>query len=128
MRFTLLLAVLLAASLAGCTQDPADDPDDGMDSSPSPTDDGMTGATTHDVDIADFAFSPASLTIQVGDTVRWTNMGSFTHTVDSTDGGPLDSGDLGNGETYSYTFETEGTFPYECIYHGSMQGTITVEA
>jgi plastocyanin len=89
----------------------------------------------------DFSFSPANLTIHVGDTVRWT-WGSSGHNVVSgtsgnadgrfcspsdggCDGAPLSSA----GTMYEHTFTQPGTFPYFCSAHVSfgMRGTIKVE-
>ncbi len=84
------------------------------------------GAATVDVSITGFAFSPPGVTINVGDTVRWTNNDAFTHTSTS-DTGAWDSGLLGNGATYSFTFSSEGTFPYHCVFHPSMLGSVTVQ-
>ena len=51
----------------------------------------MARAATHAVEISDFAFSPATLTITVGDTVTWTNSDPVVHTATSTTGA-FDSG------------------------------------
>jgi len=81
------------------------------------------GATS--VDIKDFQFNPAKVTIKVGGTVTWTNSGPSTHTVVG-DGG-IDSGDLSKGKSYSKTFDTEGTFNYHCSIHPSMTGQVIVQ-
>lgn len=78
-----------------------------------------------DVSIHDFFFSPTPVTINVGDTVKWTNMGPTTHTSTS-DTGVWDSGNLGVGQTFSFTFNTAGTYPYHCKIHTSMHGTVIV--
>jgi plastocyanin len=82
--------------------------------------------TTHAVTIQNFAFSPASLTINVGDTVTWTNMDSATHTATATDGS-FDTGNIAQGESGSITFDTAGTFNYICSIHPNMTGTIVVQ-
>jgi plastocyanin len=82
--------------------------------------------TGNTVAIQSFAFSPASLTVKAGDTVVWTNMDSAQHTVTSDSGSELNSALLANGQTYSHTFTTAGTYPYHCTVHASMHGTITV--
>ena len=81
---------------------------------------------TFKVQVVDFAFQPAILTIPVGATVTWTNTGQRTHTV-SADDGSFDSGRLDPGETFSQTFTEPGTHTYHCGFHPEMQGTITVE-
>ncbi len=82
---------------------------------------------TDKVTIADMAFSPAHITVKKGTTVTWTNQDSVAHTVTETDGqdGP-DSQTLGEGQSYTFTFDTAGTFKYDCSIHPSMIGTVTV--
>lgn len=82
--------------------------------------------TTHTVTVGNNFFSPANLTIQVGDTVRWTN---------AADNGPPHNvvGDWGSSTTaesftYEFTFTQAGVFDYLCTIHpASMRGTVTVE-
>ena len=80
----------------------------------------------HAVSIANFAFSPASLTIPVGDTVEWTNNQNVTHTVTSDTGTEL-SASLGPGQTYQHIFMTAGSNPYHCSIHTTMHGSVTVQ-
>src|SRR5918992_217092 len=82
-------------------------------------------AAAHAVEIGDGFFSPASLTVSVGDTITWTNGDDSPHTVT---GSAFDSGNLDAGQTFSFTFEEAGTFAYACQYHDEMVGTITVVA
>lgn len=84
-------------------------------------------AASHSVSINDGFFSPANLTITVGDTVSWTNVDDSPHTV-TADGGAFASGNLDGGATFSWTFISAGTFTYVCSYHDDMVGTITVVA
>ncbi len=76
--------------------------------------------------IENLAFSPAALTVPIGTTVIWTNNDATTHTVTSNTG-LFDSGSLNNGATFSFTFNTKGTFEYHCTIHTTMHGTITVQ-
>jgi plastocyanin len=82
-------------------------------------------ATNHQVSIVDFAFQPNTLTIDFGDSVTWTNNGTAIHTTTSN-AGVWNSGDMAHLATYSFRFDTSGTFAYHCIHHPSMTGTITV--
>ena len=77
----------------------------------------------HDVVIENFSFTPSSLSIDTGDTVRWTNNGN-SHTVTSDDDF-FSSGTLSNGDTFEHTFNTEGAFAYHCNFHSSMQASVT---
>lgn len=79
------------------------------------------------VEIKGFAFSPATLTVKIGDSVTWTNMDSAPHTVTSDSGSELDSPTLSKGEIYSHTFNSAGTYNYYCTLHPSMKGKIIVE-
>jgi plastocyanin len=79
------------------------------------------------VTIADFAFSPQTVTITVGDTVTWTNSDAVVHTATATDGA-WDTGDLAQGQSGAITFSTAGTFAYLCTPHPTMTGTVVVQA
>ncbi len=71
-------------------------------------------------------FEPATITINVGDTVTWRNTDDVPHTSTSDDG-VWDSGALAPGEEFSFTFEEAGTFPYFCEFHPGMEGTVVVQ-
>ena len=77
--------------------------------------------------ISDFKFSPASLTIHVGDTVTWSNAGPSPHSATANDGS-FDTGLLQKGASGSHTFSQPGTFTYFCTIHPFMHGTIVVVA
>ena len=79
------------------------------------------------VTIAGFAFDPATVTIQVGDTVTWTNQDSAAHTATAGDGS-FDTGSIANGGSQTVTFDTAGTYAYICSFHPQMTGSVVVEA
>jgi plastocyanin len=79
-----------------------------------------------EVQIAGFAFGPETLTVASGSTVTWVNADATAHTVDSTSGFELQSGDIAGGERFEQTFSTPGTYEYVCAIHPSMQGTVEV--
>jgi plastocyanin len=72
------------------------------------------------------AFSPASVTVKVGETVTWTNKDSTTHTV-TADKGEFSSDPLSKGTTFTATFTTAGTYTYHCSIHPTMTGTVIVQ-
>jgi plastocyanin len=82
-----------------------------------------TGVTQ--VSIQNFAFAPVNISVPVGTAVAWTNQDGTPHTV-TFRSGMKDSGMLRQGQSFSYTFTTAGTFPYYCAYHPNMAGTVTV--
>ena len=79
------------------------------------------------VAIQNFAFGPNAVTVKKGTRVQWVNKDSADHTITETDGQPgPDSGNLADGKSYSFTYNTAGTFHYHCAIHSSMTGTVTV--
>ena len=83
-------------------------------------------ASSLTVSIGDNFYSPASVTIDVGDTVTWTNNGQAQHSATASDGS-FDTGIFGPGGSRSHTFNQAGSFDYFCSVHGTAQsGTITV--
>jgi plastocyanin len=86
-----------------------------------------TAAADTGVTISDFQFAPTSVTIDVGDTVTWTNDGPTPHSATADDGG-FDTGIFDAGQSRSETFDQAGTFAYFCTPHPNMRGTITVRA
>lgn len=108
----LLPAVLLAALAAGA---PA-----------------AHAAVTHDVTVGPGnSFNPANVTIQAGDSVRWTSAGG-THNVEADDGS-FTSGAPSSGWVFTHTFASAGSFRYFCSLHGGpggagMSGMVTVQA
>ncbi len=94
---------------------------------------------TYSVEIKNLLFNPKQQTINVGDTVVWTNKDSVSHTVDSDSGNEIKSGMLSGaggggyyssptaGETYSHTFTKAGTYNYYCAFHPGMTGVIIVQ-
>ena len=79
------------------------------------------------VTIADFSFTPASITINAGDTVTWTNNGPTGHSA-TADDKSFDTGVFPAGQSRSHTFNQAGSFSYICTPHPNMKGTVIVEA
>lgn len=82
---------------------------------------------TYIIDIDDRMYEQNLITIKIGDRVTWSNKDSTGHTVTSDEGIELSSSKLSEGDTYSHTFDKAGTYPYHCIYHSSMHGTVIVQ-
>ena len=81
------------------------------------------------VTIQDYFFSPKTVTINAGETVRWDNKGKAKegHTVTAEDNS-FDSGVLKQGQAYSHKFSKTGTFSYLCELHPNMVGKVVVES
>lgn len=118
------LSILFFILLIGCSK---------SDYGSSPYNNTNTGTPgSNEVFIQNISFSPKSLTVTMGTTVKWTNKDNVAHTVTSgTPGSPngtFDSGNLGSGATFSYAFNTKGSFSYYCKLHQDvMTGTVTVQ-
>jgi plastocyanin len=84
-----------------------------------------TTAATESVTISDFEFAPATTTVNVGDTVKWTNDGPTGHSATAKDDS-FDTGILAKGESATQTFSTAGSFSYICTPHPFMTGTVKV--
>jgi plastocyanin len=80
------------------------------------------------------SFSPTNIVVDEGTEVTWKNQDTIAHNVkksaDAVDFGGefgVEAGQFGPGDTYSYTFDKAGQFPYTCTIHAGMSGSITVE-
>ena len=127
--------LVLAVLLSGCTAPktttttpvPTTQP---TITQPSPTQT-LTGSPTQTltaqpvaIEITNYAFVPATVTIPKGTTVIWTQKDTVSHTITGTG---FDSGPLSQGDTFSQTFNDAGTFNYHCSIHATMTGTIIVQ-
>lgn len=84
-----------------------------------------TAATTKTVSIKRAAFSPATVNIIAGDSIRWRNDDTQNHQVVSTTGA-FASPVLSRGKTYTFRFDVAGTYHYRNALHPSVTGTIKV--
>ena len=124
MLMVLIVGVALTGLFLAC------DEDDDRGASYDPGDEPGPG----EVFMQSYSFNPESLSVAVGTEVTWTNKSGFTHTVTSgTPGnplpGPLQSGNVAVGLTYTYTFTQAGTYPYFCEIHAdsNMVGVVVVD-
>lgn len=125
-------ALVMTALLAsGCS---AEDP---AASAPGTSESSITA------EIADFAFTPAELEIEQGETVIWANTDDIAHTVtsgrakkqgvpgvsenrDAAPDGVFDSGTMEIDDTFEFRFEKSGTFTYFCAIHAGMSARVIV--
>ncbi len=92
---------------------------------PPEADQNSASAATLNVFIQGFAFDKETQKVSVGDTVQWVNRDAVGHTTTSNSA-LWDSGSLSQGQSFSFTFTTPGSFSYFCAIHPSMTGTIVV--
>lgn len=92
------------------------------DHAPSPAPSG-----NQEIEIAASGFSPKDFTVHKGASVTWTNKDTVNHALasDETAGGPR-SPQLKPNDSYTFTFNTMGTFHYHCVLVPGLTGTVTV--
>lgn len=84
-------------------------------------------AATQQVMMQDYAYSPASITVRVGDTVTWMQHDQAPHDVTTTSAPvAFRSPQLSQGQSWSYTFRQAGTYSYYCSVHPDMRASVTV--
>ena len=106
-----MIIMALVTFFAACEKD-----DDNMMNDNSPT-----------VYMKNSVFSNTNLVIKTGTTVKWQNDDTMIHTV-TADDGSFNSGDIQPGGSFSRTFNTTGTFAYQCTLHPGMVGVVVVNA
>lgn len=121
---TLLLFAMVLFSY-GC-----DSYNNDYNSSTGPQNTGNPGP--NEVWMQNIAYNPSTLTVDAGTTVTWTNKDNVIHTVTSGTPGNADglfnSGNLSKDQTFSFTFDSTGTYNYYCIPHSpNMKGKVIVE-
>ena len=141
----LVLLCILCLVLAGCSGGSEENPRDNdvtgmadsvyMDSTTPNFDQGKDSGDS--IAIKDMAFGPQVLTVEWVEGYRgscfpcpqvtWPNNDDKPHTITS-DTGDFDSGPIGPGEQWTWTFIQAGTYDYHCTYHEEMTGTVDVVA
>jgi len=84
-------------------------------------------ALAANITISAAGFTPASLTINQGDTVTWTNPDTATHQIMSNKAG-FSSPVLSTGQTFSFVFKTAGSFSIQEVLDKKLKGTVVVQA
>ena len=91
------------------------------------------GSATPGCEETNTCFIPSTVVITAGGTITWENTDNAAHTASSgtPEGGPdgvFDSSLMMVNGSFSFTFDSAGTYPYFCMVHPWMQGTVIVEA
>ena len=137
LSFLAIAAVALTATLAACgdaepvpapAPPTAETPPAVPATAPAPAPAPAPAGAEIVAEIKDFQHQ--NLTVPVGATVKWVNRDGAPHTSSSGEPGneteDWDSGRLGTGDDFSFTFSEEGTFAYFCTIHPRMTATVTV--
>lgn len=87
------------------------------------------GSSIVGCEATDECYIPAGVSVEPGTTVTWSNDDTAAHTVTSSPDSPMsfDSGLFMPDTTFEVTFDDPGEYPYWCIVHPWMVGTVTVE-
>jgi plastocyanin len=84
-------------------------------------------AAEQTVSIKEFMFSPVSITVAPGTTVRWKNLDGEPHTIRSVEA-TFRSNALDQNDSFTFKFDKPGTYRYVCSIHPQMVGTIVVKS
>jgi plastocyanin len=87
---------------------------------------GGAHAETHTVVMQFFQFKPQTLEVKPGDQVEWVNRDVLEHTATGANG-TFDSKAIKAGQRWKWTASAPGQYAYECAFHPSMKGVITVK-
>jgi plastocyanin len=85
-----------------------------------------TGSGAVTIDITNFKYKPASLTVKRGSTVTWVNGDAAPHTATAGGAGGFDTGTLNKGDKKTLTLGKPGTYAYICAFHPFMKATVVV--
>jgi len=86
-----------------------------------------TNAKTIDVAIEHFAFTPASIEVEAGDTVVFTNRDIAPHTATAIDGS-WTTKDIASGKSEAVVVPAKGDGAFFCKYHIVMKGRLIIKA
>jgi plastocyanin len=81
----------------------------------------------YDIEVLDDVFSPGELSVPVGTTLVWRNVGQRMHDIQSLNGA-WHTLAMEPGQSARVTFNTPGTYGYVCTLHASMQGRVIVSS
>jgi len=114
-----VVAVIALLSCLGGEQQPT-----GNETNQSQPSGGTTGAATINIAIQNNAFSQTAITLNAGDSVKWTNLDDRIHQVQiiSATSSPV----LLKSDTWTYKFDTAGTYAFRDAELPYMTGTVTV--
>lgn len=89
---------------------------------------GGSDAKVVTIEIRNFAFDPATVTVHPGDTVEWKNDDNAPHTATTNSSKPgFDSGTIQPGASWRHQAPDKGTYNYICTIHPYMKGTLIVQ-
>jgi plastocyanin len=125
-RSTIFIIVVLAGSLTAGVLASLHGQDSASSQASMQQESDKSAMASNEVTIDNFSFTPQTLTIPAGATVKWTNKDDVPHTVVETNR-KFKSKALDTDETFSFTFTDPGTYEYFCSVHPKMVAKVIVE-
>ncbi len=141
-----LVLPALVLALSGCAGSQPSQMQPSEGSSGQPAESGEVTADENTVVTLSLKFMPETLTVKAGTTVTWKNGEAIGHTVTSGEWGDVNESsglrgfanpdgtfdhDLSpkgqEGDTFSFTFDEPGEYPYYCTPHLTMNAMVIVE-
>jgi plastocyanin len=124
-RIPLLLSAVIALAAAGCgsSSDNNSSSSSSSEAAPATSTASGGGGKTVTIDMKNIQFNPSSVSVKVGQTVKWVNQDEAPHNVK---GGPLNSKTFGKGGSFEFTPKKAETISYVCTIHPNMKATLTV--
>ena len=130
LRLFMISGALMFAVACGSSYSSPSSPSPSPTPAPSPTPPPSTSSSVAipvgAQALASRAYVPDELNVPVGAAVTWMNTDSIAHTSTSNAAG-WDSGIVAPGGSFTFTFQTAGTFQYHCAIHPGMTGTVVVQ-
>jgi plastocyanin len=124
-RMPLLVSAVIALAAAGCgsSSDNNSSSSSSSEAAPATSTASGGGGKTVTIDMKNIQFNPSSVSVKVGQTVKWVNEDEAPHNVK---GGPLNSKTFGKGGSFEFTPKKAETISYVCTIHPNMKATLTV--
>jgi plastocyanin len=124
-RMPLLVSAVIALAAAGCgsSSDNNSSSSSSSEAAPATSTASGGGGKTVTIDMKNIQFNPTSVSVKVGQTVKWVNQDEAPHNVK---GGPLNSKTFGKGGSFEFTPKKAETISYVCTIHPNMKATLTV--
>jgi plastocyanin len=116
-----------APATPAATPTPLPTPSPTATPAPPATPTGPGAPTSVTIEMRDFAFGPAEVTVADGATVTFANVGAAPHTA-TADDGSFDTALVAAGTDASVTVDGPGTIDFVCTFHPEMRGRIDVVA
>jgi len=81
------------------------------------------------VNISSTSFTPATVSVKVGQAVEWTNTDTSPHSIASDNAVPIFKSKqaLGNNDSFIYVFNKAGAYPYHDNSNTRLAGTVVVK-